>query len=127
LASSSPTQLISILIVNKQLEDQKILERLDEEQEESKYDYKVKTNLSSRHKFSSKLRDGEIAKASLSHYNNRSKMNISTLNNQELPSVSVSSIRNKESPQKKTSLLKQIKTKHPNSRLFKADIQQEHY
>lgn len=121
LANSLPILSIFALIVNKDLEDQRVLETLGEDEEEYKTDINNVKNLSSRHKFSTKLRDNEMAIASRSNYENRFKKNSSTINNQELPSVSVSRIRNKESPNKKTPLIKQIKTRHPNSRLFKAD------
>jgi hypothetical protein len=116
-----PTLSIFALTANKEFEDQRVLETLGEDEEEYKTDFNSGKNLSSRHKFTTKLRDNEMAIASRSNYENRFKKNSSTLNNQELPSVSVSRIRNKESPNKKTPLIKQIKTRHPNSRLFKVD------
>ena len=124
LESTLLTLSIFTTIRNKLTESTQIIETLGEEDEEYKLNYQSKWSTATDYNILQfKKKEGGIS--SFRSSKRQSKLNVSAGATQGLPSVSVSAMRRNETKDKKSSLLRQIKKRHPNSRLFKADVIQE--
>jgi len=91
--------------------------------EEYKTTQNCRSNLVSRPKMMP-INDKTFSANSFRH---KKHSNMMTSNKNELPSVSVGTIRRAETKSKKSSMLKQIKKRHPNSKLFKGDSFQDQF
>lgn len=109
------------------VESNKIIESLAVEEDDIKQEQKNRNNFSTRPRMITMgSTDQKVQSYRQSKMQSRMNLTVET-NSNELPSVSVSQMRKQEIKPKKSSILKQMKKRHPNSRLFKVDNFQDQF
>lgn len=117
--------IVNFYFVQKGIIDStKIIETLREDEEESKNEGSPFTNFATNPNMKT-FNTNDFTLSSFRHKKRQSKLNMSTVNEPSLPSVSVP--RSNDIRANKSSLLRQLKKRHPNSRLFKVDSFQNQY
>jgi hypothetical protein len=109
------------------VESNKIIESLAIEEDDIRQVHKNLSNFSTKPRIMT-INNADQKVQSYRPSKMHSRINITAdINPNELPSVSVNQMRKQENKPKKSSILKQMKKRHPNSRLFKADNFQDQF
>ena len=96
-----------------------------EDEEEIKSDFRGIEDLTSASNIMAFQPKNNTGISSFRYTKKHSRLNMSTVNEPSLPSVSA--VRNNDNRSKKSTLLKELKKRHPKSRLFKAEGYQDQY